>query len=93
MGVSNQENNHRKYFCFLFLIGIIYLHPAFSDQTTLLTRSPQKTDTLGFPPSSQLMFQRQEVLAGYISGQLGDCRDPEGPDTSPPHSLHMHSVQ
>ena len=39
---------------------------------------------LGFPPSSQFMLQRQYVLDGYLSGQLGDCRVPEGPKTSPP---------
>ena len=43
--------------------------------------------------SSKSMVQLQEVLAGYISGQLGECRVPEGPDTLPPHSLHSHSVQ
>ena len=72
---------------------MVYLHSAFSAQATLLMRSPQLIDRLGFPSSSQSMVQWQEVLAGYISGQLGDCRVPEGPDTSPPHSLHMHSVQ
>ena len=50
-------------------------------------------NTLEFTISSKSMVQLQEVLAGYISGQLGDCRVPEGPDTLPPHSLHSHSVQ
>ena len=43
--------------------------------------------------SSKSMVQLQEVLAGYISGQLGECRVPEVGDTLPPHSLHSHSVQ
>ena len=63
---------------------MVYLHPEVSFQTTLLTKSPQLTDTLGFPPSSQFMLQRQYALDGYLSGQLGDCRVPEGPLTSPP---------
>ena len=72
---------------------MVYLHSAFSAQVTLFMRSPQLINRLGFPSSSQSMVQWQEVLAGYISGQLGDSRVPEGPDTSPPHSLHSHSLQ
>ena len=71
----------------LYQIVLVYLHSAFSSQVTLFTRSPQLTNRLGFSSSSQSMVQWQEVLAGYISGQLGDCRIPEGPDTSPPHSM------
>ena len=63
---------------------MVYLHPDVSFQTTSLTKSPQLTVTLGFPPSSQFMLQRQYALDGYLSGQLGDCRVPEGPLTSPP---------
>ena len=63
---------------------MVYLHPEVSFQTTSLTKSPQLTDTLGFPPSSQFMLQRQYALDGYLPGQLGDCRVPEGPLTSPP---------
>ena len=63
---------------------MVYLHPEFSSQTKLLTKFPQCTETLGFPPSSQFMLQRQYVLDGYLSGQLGDCSVPEGPWTSPP---------
>ena len=63
---------------------MVYLHLDVSFQTTLLTKSPQLTDMLGLPPSSQFMLQRQYALDGYLSGQLGDCRVPEGPLTSPP---------
>jgi hypothetical protein len=84
INASNKEHNQRIYFCFLYLIVMVYLHPAFSSQTKLLTKFPQCTETLGFPPSSQFMLQRQYVLGGYLSGQLGDCRVPEGPKTSPP---------
>ena len=63
---------------------MVYLHLDVSFQTTLLTKSPQLTDMLGFPPSSQFMLQRQYALDGYLPGQLGDSRVPEGPLTSPP---------
>ena len=64
------------YFCFLYLIIMVYLHSAFSSQTKLLTKSPQCTVTSVFSPILQcpIVVQRQEAL-----DMLGDSRVPEGP--------------